>query len=330
MIPINNDSNRLHLLAEQYFQLVEKYLGMYKIKEKGDKLYRLVKGKRTLESRMINYFREHFRQVILAKPEELFSIHEDFKNQLKFKDSNAQHRLKFKGFKLRMGSYYSDFFSKELAYKGVKTNIGRWLTTVLDLRVCPYCNHNYTLTVSDKVGKVNFRPDFDHFYPKSLYPLLALSFYNLIPSCQVCNKLKGSKLVEHSPYQISNNAVKFEIYGINSKNEHALLGIGDQFANLSIKPTYFKNDKPTNCNLETFGIEQVYKHQVDHVQDIVSLAQAYNADHFTGMVENFNGLGKTEEEIDRIIWGAYLHDHSKKPLSKLTNDLLIQLGIKSS
>lgn len=35
---------------------------------------------------------------------------------------------------------------------------------------------------------------FNHFYDKGTYPYLALSFYNLIPSCSTCNssKVKGN------------------------------------------------------------------------------------------------------------------------------------------
>lgn len=61
------------------------------------------------------------------------------------------------------------------------------------LRICPYCHHNYAITVyRDK--KNILRPTLDHFYPKSKYPHLALSLANLVPSCYSCNSsLKGNK-----------------------------------------------------------------------------------------------------------------------------------------
>jgi hypothetical protein len=65
------------------------------------------------------------------------------------------------------------------------------LAALLDTRACVYCNRQYTLTVvaMDEIT----RPEFDHFYSQSEHPLLALSFYNLIPSCHICNAtLKGS------------------------------------------------------------------------------------------------------------------------------------------
>lgn len=65
-----------------------------------------------------------------------------------------------------------------------------WLQRQLGVRVCPYCNRMYTTTL---FGEDKIRPDFDHFYPKSKYPYLAVSLFNLIPSCSMCNKRKGDK-----------------------------------------------------------------------------------------------------------------------------------------
>lgn len=65
-----------------------------------------------------------------------------------------------------------------------------WLQRQLGVKVCPYCNRMYTTTL---FGEDKIRPDFDHFYPKSKYPYLAVSLFNLIPSCSMCNKRKGDK-----------------------------------------------------------------------------------------------------------------------------------------
>lgn len=66
------------------------------------------------------------------------------------------------------------------------------------VRYCPYCN-------AETVYAFNFRKDgklhlaksaFDHFYPRSRYPFLGLSLYNLIPSCTRCNSS-----FKHEDYQ---------------------------------------------------------------------------------------------------------------------------------
>lgn len=56
------------------------------------------------------------------------------------------------------------------------------------LRICPYCQlHHVNYYVSNDDGAFRMRPPLDHFYPKSIYPYLAVSLFNLIPSCTQCN-----------------------------------------------------------------------------------------------------------------------------------------------
>ena len=62
----------------------------------------------------------------------------------------------------------------------------------LDIRICPYCNRQYTVTLGmrrdgDADVFETTRPQFDHFLPKDQYPYLAMSLFNLIPCCSVCN-----------------------------------------------------------------------------------------------------------------------------------------------
>lgn len=76
-----------------------------------------------------------------------------------------------------------------------KKRPGRWdayaLCKEFKYDMCPYCQQSLAMTVfRDGVGA--FRPTLDHFYPKFRFPFLALSLYNLVPSCQSCNSsLKG-------------------------------------------------------------------------------------------------------------------------------------------
>lgn len=54
-------------------------------------------------------------------------------------------------------------------------------------QLCPYCQQAGALTIYRDPKTKSFRPTLDHFYPKSQYPYLALSLYNLVPSCHTCN-----------------------------------------------------------------------------------------------------------------------------------------------
>lgn len=83
-----------------------------------------------------------------------------------------------------------------------------WLLRELNVRVCPYCNRIYTVTLPSRKELKRgeefkaTRATFDHFYCKSDYPYLAVSLFNLIPSCYSCNLNKsnsGEKIVY--PYE---------------------------------------------------------------------------------------------------------------------------------
>ena len=61
-------------------------------------------------------------------------------------------------------------------------------------QMCPYCQQAGALTIFRDSDDMAFRPTLDHFYPKAQYPFLALSLFNLVPSCHTCNSsLKTTK-----------------------------------------------------------------------------------------------------------------------------------------
>ena len=82
------------------------------------------------------------------------------------------------------------------------------------LRICPYC-HTSHLNFHVDASK-DMRPPLDHFYPRSRYPYLGTSLYNLIPSCYQCNSsVKGSKdpaaeALRH-PFELGNKPVEFSL-----------------------------------------------------------------------------------------------------------------------
>lgn len=94
---------------------------------------------------------------------------------------------------------------------------------MLNLRICPYCGRSFIYSVQHSEHKTVVKPQIDHFLPKSVYPFFALSFMNLIPSCQTCNMkdCKGShdtvqidlvdvKYFIQYPYEFDGRKIKFE------------------------------------------------------------------------------------------------------------------------
>jgi len=341
MINLNKDAplirellDKFYLQLESFFNIHERNANPRNNRDKSKLQLRCENNGGTIYGQMFQYLLDNFKDIITAEPESLKSIHENMVHSLGYDENDPLQHVQFARFKTTMFNYYTTFFKSPFEENDKKiTGIsrGRWLTKSLDLRVCPYCNHNYTITVDNLKGKPRIRPDFDHFFSKSIYPLLALSFFNLIPICGTCNKLKGEKPVFQSPYDGTHPLPKFKLYGKNQGRDQkmVLFGLGDAFDEIHIFPeAAYTKEAPNECNVTRLALKDIYDQQIDHVSELIMKAQQYHIGSYSGMIESFKGLGKTEGDIDRIIWDRYREDHSRRPLSKLTSDILDQLNLK--
>lgn len=231
---------------------------------------------------------------------------------------NSHKEEFFKQFSVLMTELYNGFFQANVGKR--EMTIGYWLVERLKIRVCPYCNRNYTFSVA-KTKSPKVRAQFDHFIPKKKYPMVALCFYNLVPSCPICNKLKGEHLVTFNPYQ--------EGFPVNQK---FVLSKGEK--DLSwIRPTselkISISNSHDNQNKKQFLLEELYQQHADIAKDIVVKAQAYNDNYYDGIVRSFQGAGYSNEYINNLIWGTYTCDNQldKRPFSKLIKDILEQIGM---
>ena len=245
-------------------------------------------------------------EVITAKPDKLHEIAMKYKNDTSF-----------------------DFMKNEYKKFTIKTDNDTYdaytLAQALNVTVCPYCNRNYTFTVRSKNGST--RPQFDHFYDKATYPILALSFYNLIPSCPTCNSsIKGRKqfsLTTHvHPYvEGFDDKTHFSLHVKNSSFYYNEKGFDLNLCSHNIK---------AQKNIDDFALQEIYKNHKDIVLELIQKSVMYNESYIDELMKNYEGtLFKNEEDLLRLIFGGYIADEDlgKKPLSKLTKDILEQLEI---
>lgn len=95
----------------------------------------------------------------------------------------------------KRGDCIKEPFGKFTSYHwGQDSRLERWDSAELirksGIRYCPYCNAEtvYVIPKSEEAnGEDDYRSALDHFLPRSTYPFLGLSIYNLIPSCTRCN-----------------------------------------------------------------------------------------------------------------------------------------------
>ena len=212
-----------------------------------------------------------------------------------------------------------EIFEKEYNNWGGRKKYGAYsFVKALGLNSCPYCNRNYTFVVDSENGKL--RPEIDHFYPKSVYPFLAMSFYNLIPSCSICNHTKSDKLEENleNPYEIEVNSYKFTYrpitveFAVVEKEKY-------NFDNFEIEINGNKS------NIELFKLEELYKQHKDIVLELL-IKKAYYPQSY---IEELSKFGFSKDEIYRYLFSNYNQDEDlhKRPLSKLVKDISSELGL---
>lgn len=79
---------------------------------------------------------------------------------------------------------------------------------LLKITSCYYCEMNYIFPYA-KNSKSKRMFDLDHFFGKGESPITALSLYNLIPSCPICNsRIKGRKKMDNLYYLETKPAIK--------------------------------------------------------------------------------------------------------------------------
>lgn len=204
-------------------------------------------------------------------------------------------------------------------------NLKMMYTFALDLgiKTCPYCNNNYILTIK-KSKKANLH--FDHFYSKSSFPFLSLSYYNLVPCCSVCNTSKSSKKFDIEnyihPYLDSIND-KFDIETDNLSIIDMILKGDKKLDKLSITLNPKKGyEDIVNRHDSAFNLKEIFNEHKDIVFEIYSKQYIYT-DSFINSLKSSFKKEFSESEIERFILGNYtlVEEINNRPLAKLMQDI---------
>ena len=177
----------------------------------------------------------------------------------------------------------------------------------------------------------------DHFYPKADYPFLALSLYNFIPSCYVCNTVfKNSKEVQIYPYEES-----FDELGVKFKtSKEAIYEIlGEKDSNFSVKIDYEnledeENKKKVENSIGNLGLDRVYKKSHNqYIQDLLYTIEKYPENYLEACGEMFENDNDKKKQLEEYFKDIVKEPYRKRiengePLAKLTKDILEEFDIK--
>lgn len=309
MIKLNEDP----IAAEKHFQKVFPL-----IKQRINNIFlkgiRRTKAPVTISLKFKNFLKElkkekTLRPIVLAKPDEfrglIASLNRDYPG-IFTKKHNENHIIR--------NIFISHCYEKICKLEFI---------TGINKDTCLYCNRNYIYSLK-KSGSI--KPPIDHFYPKGLYPIFGVSFYNLIPSCEICNGFgaKGEKdpvkedLI--SPYELKGQEFLFS-YKID--NIEFINPLSD------IKGISLEMPKKLDGNDSVFKLKELYEKHSDHVLELILKSKIQYSQQYRDYLKSYDQFIFNDNEIDRMILGNYTNqeDIHKRPLAKLYQDIGKELGL---
>ena len=263
------------------------------------------------ESKQVNinktficFLEKYKNELISALPSRLLEIQKEYDKKYL---SNHEKKI------------ISSFF-KETGYQNFQKQNGKYFLNLLKIDTCVYCNRNYTLDL-DKSNHA--RAELDHWFPKDRFYILALSFYNLIPSCHSCNHLKGSPKYNwynaldkmNHPYLQPDDNFRFS-YLLNSFNSFEII-------------TKTKENSKTRETLNFNKTEEIYNMHADkEFNDLINLRYKYSKNYLDVLLnKTFENLNMSNEEAYRMIFGIEIkeQDFHKRSFSKFKYDIIQEL-----
>lgn len=221
------------------------------------------------------------------------------------------------------------FIVDALDYRGLRRTFYPKYFHEIGIKACVYCNSQLTVTIlKGKEYKARF--DVDHYYPKDGYPFLAISLFNLYPTCASCNRMKSTNMIDFELY--SGDRTK------TSKSEYEF--VLDPAAKARYLTTKDASDitfsfegptaRPNMQNIEeTLHVNTIYQSQVDIAEELIIKSQVYNREYINQLSKRFDKLKLSPEKFERSIIGNYTRPHEihKRPIAKFTQDIARQLKL---
>ncbi len=317
-------------------EIAKIFLFMAKSSDYGNVVKRLVSKKTHAPKQQRKFWiflEENLDGILIGDPYKLQAIAEEIDKDFNYASSHAKASSS-KLAKSLVSIFNYDVFTRKDGYKGWNAY---WLAQQLSVDTCPYCNRLYTNTVSNDKQSIS-RPQFDHFIDKSTYPYLAISFYNLVPSCAVCNTtlkrtIKFNANTHIHPYlEGFGDLVKFKLEIQDSSFFSGNTQSGKiRFKNKTTTALSEQNHiKRAEQNIKVFKLTEMYEQHIDYVQEQVHRALVYNPDYLDSLFQQFEGsLFRNREDLIRFVAANYVgeENQSARPLSKLTRDIAEQFGL---
>ena len=218
-----------------------------------------------IDKKCKKHFGVTFEYVVKSSPEQLKSLIVTLKVNNDFNTIKAD----FKDIKSRNSQKPNDYIVNVL-YNNLPQEAKRLLFRSVGQKVCPYCNRNYIEEIrnngEEHSRKITGTFELDHFYPKDEYPMFAVSFYNLIPVCGICNSIKNNQIFAQHPYDWNPDDVEFT-YNI----------VGTEYLdNENDIEIQIRCNDNVKKQIEILYMTELYNGHKDVAQEIIKKVKYYN------------------------------------------------------
>lgn len=206
-------------------------------------------------------------------------------------------------------------------------------TSYLNVDVCPYCDRQFTFTFINFETEKRARAVLDHFYSKSLYPYLAISIFNLIPCCHICNStfklnrdLYKNEILYPFEDQFKNN-VKFII---TPNTYNAFIGL-DADLNIDLQITTTDNalrEKISN-SIELFALKEIYTAHNIYVKNLIRNIYINSPSRISELYAELGEIFNDKDELEKALYLGMGSEENlgKHVLSKITYDVINQFKV---
>lgn len=217
---------------------------------------------------------------------------------------------------------------KAMRYDYVQKKVYPQIISQLGIKTCVYCNAQYAFSYDN--GKDSFQNyEIDHWMPKSKYPYLCTSFFNLQPSCSKCNKSKSSK-DDILPFCLfTDDKSKLNPFDFWVLNWTCVQYLATHDRDM-LRIIFSSKEQGLKDNMDAlFHISTQYQAHKDIVEELVWKKQIYNSTILDIYKDNFKQLGFKQADFNRFILSNYDKDEDilKRPFAKMVQDIAKQLGI---
>ena len=189
------------------------------------------------------------------------------------------------------------------------------------LKTCVYCNAIPTMSNN---GEVFYQ--MDHYLPQSLYPFLGTCFYNLQPSCGVCNDHKKTQNCDFGLYVNSEQHKELSPFRFVPKIE-SLDGPYPKCEEIQFRGKGANVTKESKAHEEMFHINNLYAGYKDEVSALYADAYKMNPTMIAVNAECW-GIPATKKDVLAYMSGHLSLEEEnvhQKTLTKLKQDTIKQL-----